>query len=137
NNPLSGKIVRNLVPQLRQLAGEKLPEYMVPAAFVILDSLPLTENGKVDRRALPAPDQLRPELEGNFVAPRTPAEELIAGIWAEVLRLERIGVHDDFFDLGGHSLNATQVVSRVREAFKVEMPLRALFESPTVEALSR
>jgi len=137
NNPLSGRIVRNLVPQLRQLAGEKLPEYMVPAAFVILDSLPLTENGKVDRRALPAPDQLRPELEGNFVAPRTPAEELIAGIWAEVLRLERVGIHDDFFDLGGHSLNATQVVSRVREAFKVEMPLRALFESPTVEALSR
>jgi amino acid adenylation domain-containing protein/FkbH-like protein len=137
NNPLSGKIVRNLVPQLRQLAGEKLPEYMVPSAFVVLESLPLTENGKVDRRALPAPDQLRPELEGNYVAPRTPAEELVAGIWAEVLKLERVGIHDDFFDLGGHSLNATQVVSRVREAFKVEMPLRALFESPTVEALAR
>jgi amino acid adenylation domain-containing protein/FkbH-like protein len=137
NNPLAGKIVRNLVPQLRQRATEKLPEYMVPSAFVVLDSLPLTENGKVDRRALPAPDQLRPELEGKYVAPRTPSEELVAGIWAEVLKIERVGVQDDFFDLGGHSLNATQVISRVRESFKVEMPLRALFESPTIEALAR
>ena len=137
NNPLAGKIVRNLVPQLRQRAADKLPEYMVPSAFVVLDDLPLTENGKVDRRALPAPDQLRPELEGNYVVPRTPTEELVAGIWAEVLKLERVGVQDNFFDLGGHSLNATQVVSRVRESFKVDMPLRAIFESPTVEALAR
>src|SRR5262249_61088567 len=119
NNPLSGKIARNLVPQLRQRASEKLPEYMVPSAFVVLETLPLTENGKVDRRALPAPDQLRPELEGSYVAPRTPTQELIAGIWAEVLKLERVGVHDDFFDLGFLSLNATQVVSRFLPAFKL------------------
>jgi acyl carrier protein len=119
------------------VAGAKLPEYMIPSAFVVLDKLPLTENGKVDRKALPAPDQSRRDVEQGYLAPRTPAEEMVAAIWADVLRLERVGVRDDFFELGGHSLNATQVVSRVRDAFRVELPLRALFETPTVEGLAK
>ena len=124
------------VSELRSLLKGRLPEYMVPSAFVVLDELPLTPNGKVDRRALPAPDHTRPELEEAFVAPRTPVEEVVAGIWAEVLGMEQVGIHDNFFELGGHSLKATQVVSRVREAFQVELPLRSLFESPTVAELA-
>ncbi len=136
NNPLRGMIARKLVPQLRSLLKEKLPEYMVPQVFVLLDEMPLTPNGKVDRRALPAPDQTRPEPKGAFVASRTPTEELLAGIWAEVLGAERVGIHDNFFELGGHSLLATQVISRIRAALQVELPLRTLFEEPTVAGLS-
>ena len=123
--------------ELRRFLKETLPEYMVPSAFVTLESLPLTPNGKLDRRALPPPDPSRPELDQALVLPRTPVEEVLAGIWSEVLGLERVGVHDNFFDLGGHSLRATQVVSRVRRALAVEVPLRALFEHPTVAALAR
>jgi amino acid adenylation domain-containing protein len=137
NNPMAVAISRNLVSQLRRMASAKLPEYMVPSALVVLDKLPLTENGKVDRKSLPAPDQSRRDVEQGYVAARTPAEEMVAAIWADVLRLERVGARDDFFELGGHSLNATQVVSRVRDAFRVELPLRALFETPTVEGLAK
>ncbi len=118
--------------EIRNFLTSKLPEYMVPSAFVILKSLPLTSNGKIDRRALPAPDEMRPELTGNFVAPRTNIEEVLAAIWAEVLKLEKVGIYDNFFELGGHSLLATQVISRVRQAFQVELPLHRLFESATV-----
>ena len=121
---------------LRNFLKEKLPEYMVPSGFVFLDALPLTPNGKVDRKALPAPDQSRPELEQSVVAPRTPIEEIIAEIWAEVLKLGKVGIHDNFFDLGGHSLLATQIISRVRDAFQMDIPLRTLFEKPTVEELA-
>jgi len=124
------------IGELRDHLKQKLPEYMVPAAFVLLGEMPLTPNRKLDRRALPEPARYRPELEGTFVAPRTPAEEALARIWAEVLRLERVGVHDNFFELGGHSLLATQVMSRLREAFKVELPLRRLFEMPTIAELT-
>jgi acyl-coenzyme A synthetase/AMP-(fatty) acid ligase/acyl carrier protein len=123
------------VDGLRHFLKQKLPDYMMPSAFVLLDALPLTPNGKVDRRALPAPDQSRPNLEATFVAPRTPLEQELADIWASVLRLERLGIHDNFFEVGGHSLLATQVISRLRQAFGVELPLRTLFEAPTVADL--
>ena len=122
--------------KLRDFLKEKLPEYMIPNAFVFLDSLPLTASGKVDRRALPAPDGSRPDLAEAYLAPRNRTEELLAKIWAEVLKLERIGIHDNFFDLGGHSLLATQVASRIREVLRIELPLRAMFETPTVAGLS-
>ena len=124
------------VTELRGWVKERLPEYMTPVAFVMLDRFPLSPNGKVDRRHLPAPDYVRPELGQGYLGPRTPAEEVIAGIWAEVLKLDQVGMADDFFELGGHSLLATQVVSRIRQAFQVELPLRALFEAPTVAGLA-
>jgi amino acid adenylation domain-containing protein len=121
---------------LRDFLKAKLPSYMLPATFVFLDSLPLTPNGKVDRRKLPLPDLNRPELKEAFVAPRTPDEEMMAEIWAEILKVNKVGIHDNFFDLGGHSLLATQVISRVRKDFHVDLPLRALFEAPTVAGLT-
>jgi amino acid adenylation domain-containing protein len=121
------------VDALREHVGERLPAYMVPAAFVVLDQLPLTRNGKLDRRALPAPEF---HAANAYTAPRTPVEETLAAIWAEVLGVERVGVEDDFFQLGGHSLLATRVVSRAQAALGVELPLRLLFEHPTVAALS-
>ncbi|MCA1614249.1 MAG: condensation domain-containing protein, partial [Acidobacteria bacterium] len=124
------------VGELRGHLKQKLAEYMLPSAFVELERIPLTPNGKVDRRALPAPDASRPELEAAFVAPRTGTEETLAGIWADVLGLERVGAGDDFFELGGHSLLATQVISRVRELLHVELPLRAVFESPSLAELA-
>jgi amino acid adenylation domain-containing protein len=124
------------IVELRRFLREKLPDYMVPSAFVFLSALPLTPNGKIDRRALPIPDQAGAELQRTFAAPRTPLEKVLARIWAEVLKFEQVGVDDNFFDLGGHSLLATQVVSRVREALQVELPLRALFENPTVTGLA-
>ncbi|MBA3767233.1 MAG: methyltransferase domain-containing protein, partial [Acidobacteria bacterium] len=135
NQPLARSLFRTLVPQLREYLQGRLPEYMVPQAFVLLDEMPLTPNGKVDRRALPAPDRTRPELEAEYVAPRSAVEEVVAGIWSEVLDVEQVGVADNFFELGGHSLLATQVVSRLREALQVEVPLRTLFEQPTVAGL--
>jgi acyl carrier protein len=124
------------VSELRGFLKAKLPEYMVPSAFMFLDVLPLTPNGKIDRKSLPAPDGHRNELEQAYVAPRSPTEEIVAGIWAEVLKLEQVGVRDNFFDLGGHSLLATQVISRVRDAFQMDLPLRSIFEKPTVEELA-
>jgi amino acid adenylation domain-containing protein/non-ribosomal peptide synthase protein (TIGR01720 family) len=123
--------------ELRSFLQAKLPDYMVPAAFVLLPALPLTPNGKLDRRALPPPEQGRPELKRAYVAPRTPTEEVVAGLWAQVLGIEQVGVEDNFFELGGHSLLATQVLSRLRTAFQVELPLRALFEAPTVAGLAQ
>ena len=115
---------------------QKLPDYMMPASFTFLQAFPLSPNGKVDRRALPIPDAGRPELSQTFVAPRSATEELLAEIWSEILGVEKIGTHDNFFDLGGHSLRAIQVISRLRSAFQVDVAMRWLFESPTVASLS-
>jgi acyl carrier protein len=108
---------------------------MVPSAFVVLEALPLTPNGKVDRKALPAPED-DAVVSGEYVAPRTPTEEVLAGIWRELLKLERVGVHDNFFELGGHSLLAMRVIARIREELAVDLPLRAVFETPSVAKLS-
>jgi amino acid adenylation domain-containing protein len=121
---------------LRAFAGERLPEFMVPAVFTELAELPLTPNGKIDRTALPAPDGTRLKLDG-FVAPSGAVEELLAGIWGEVLGVDRVGADDSFFQLGGHSLLATRVISRVRDVFGVELPLSALFDQPTVAGLAQ
>ncbi len=122
--------------ELRGYLRETLPEYMIPAIVMQLEKLPLTPQGKVDRQALPEPDSLRRDLEKVYCAPRTPTEERLAAIWTEVLRVERVGVNDNFFELGGHSLLATQVVSRMREDFAIELPLRRLFERPTVAGVA-
>ena len=108
----------------------------MPSAFVVLDKLPLTPNGKVDRRALPPPDRDTSRAEKTFTAPRTPEEEKIAEIWSDVLDVKPIGIEDNFFDLGGHSLSATRVVTRIRETFDITLPLRLLFESSTIAAVA-
>ncbi|KYC40344.1 non-ribosomal peptide synthetase [Scytonema hofmannii PCC 7110] len=126
-------------PSPRELRGflqDKLPDYMVPAAFVMLDAMPLNPNGKVDRRALPVPDASHFIAANNFVAPRTPTEEVLAAIWMQVLGLERVGIHDNFFELGGHSLLATQVISRLRQTFGAEISVQRLFETPTIAGLA-
>src|SRR5207302_11373008 len=110
---------------------------MVPVAFVEIPRLPLSPNGKVDRKQLPAPDYTRPELAGEYLGARTSTAEVIAGIWAEVLKLDEVGVHDDFFALRGHSLLSTQAVSRIRQGFEAVLPLRALLEAPTVAVLAQ
>ena len=144
DRPGDKRLIAYVVPQegravdqerLRTAVQAHLPEYMVPALFLSLDSLPRTPNGKVDRRALPAPES--DGLDGSsYVAPRSVTEELLAGIWADILGLERVGVRDHFFELGGHSLLATQVVSRIRSAFHIDLPLRAAFECPTIADLA-
>ncbi|MFP2903320.1 phosphopantetheine-binding protein, partial [Corallococcus sp. 4LFB] len=120
---------------LRSALKGRLPEYMVPSAFVVLEALPLNANGKVDRKALPKPEA-GAERTRQYVAPRTKTEEVLTSIWAQVLGATQVGVEDSFFELGGHSLLATQAVSRIRTAFNIDLPLRALFEAPTVAALA-
>ncbi|MFP2934441.1 condensation domain-containing protein, partial [Pyxidicoccus sp. 3LG] len=120
---------------LRQGLKAKLPEYMVPSAFVLLEALPLTSNGKVDRKALPVPEASA-TTPSTYAAPRTPTEQRLASLWTEVLGVERVGVADSFFELGGHSLLATRLVSLLRSTFQVELPLRTLFEAPTLSALA-
>ena len=137
NNPLYGKLVQKLVPQVREFVQQKLPSYMVPQAFVLLNALPLTPNGKIDRRALPTPDTATRNLATSFLAPRTPIESQMGQIWSEVLGLERIGIKDNFFELGGHSLLATQVISRSRDLFSVELSLQNLLEYPTIANLAQ
>ncbi|WP_346294195.1 amino acid adenylation domain-containing protein [Sphaerothrix gracilis] len=132
-------VVRDRPIDIRALKAhlkQQLPDYMIPAIFMQLERLPLTVNGKVDRRALPAPDLSQRDLAIGFVAPRTPTEELVASIWTELLGCE-VGIYDNFFDLGGHSLLATQVVSRLRQTFALDLPLRSLFDSLTVAQLSQ
>jgi microcystin synthetase protein McyA len=124
------------VSELRAGLRERLPEYMIPSAFVFLDELPLTPNGKVDRKALPEPEGVRPELTAAYLAPRTDAERVVTEIWRRLLQVEQVGVHDNFFDLGGHSLLLARVHAELRETFARDIPLTALFQHPTVNALA-
>jgi amino acid adenylation domain-containing protein len=121
--------------ELREMVKLRLPDYMVPASFVMLEALPLTVTGKVDRKALPAPD--RSSVQNVYVAPSTPVEQQLAGIWSQLLRVDRVGINDDFFVLGGHSLLATQVIVRIRTAFRVDVPLRQLFDASTIARLAK
>ena len=124
------------VTRLRHTLATRLPDYMIPSAFVTLDALPLAPNGKVHRPALPPPDTARPEVETTFVPPGTPVEKILAKIWADLLDLEQVGIHDNFLELGGHSLLAMQVVARVFDTFRVEIPLQSLLETPTVASMA-
>ncbi len=144
DSPTGKRIVAYVIPknkhiansELRRFLKEKLPEYMLPAAFVNLEAFPLTPNGKVDRQALMALCVAGLETKSPFAAPRTPAEKQLVGIWSQLLGLEQVSIHDNFFDLGGHSLLATRLLSRVCETFQVELSLRSLFEAPTVADLA-
>jgi 2-polyprenyl-3-methyl-5-hydroxy-6-metoxy-1,4-benzoquinol methylase/acyl carrier protein len=134
--PLQAIAAGDLSRQLQAFLRQRVPEYMVPSAFVVLESLPLTPNGKVDRRTLLTFGHTAPQANSTYQAPRTAIEDKLVEIWGQVLRVDRVGVHDNFFELGGHSLLATQVISRVREAFHVEIPLRTMFEDSTVAGLA-
>jgi amino acid adenylation domain-containing protein len=127
----------NLHSLLHNFLAEKLPSYMIPSAFVALEALPLTPNGKVDRKNLPAPDFTQIHLKEGATIPLTPIQEMLTGIWQQILEIEQISIHDNFFELGGHSLLATRVISQIRSTFKVELPLRILFELPTIANLSQ
>ena len=139
------QLVAYVVPQtenkpptkaLRRFLQQKLPDYMIPAAFVTLDVMPLTPSGKIDRKALPEPDKVRAALAQPYEKPRTIQEQMLSEVWANVLQVDQVGIHDNFFDLGGHSLLATQVVSRLEKTTGMSIPLRSLFERPTVADLS-
>jgi acyl carrier protein len=121
---------------LRAFLKTKLPEYMVPATFMVLEKLPVSPNGKLNRSALPLPDDARPELAREFVPPSTPVEQAVAEIFSEVLEVRTVGLYDDFFELGGHSLLAARVVTRLRDRFQIEMTPRFLFESPSVKEMA-
>jgi amino acid adenylation domain-containing protein len=145
NNSGDERLVAYLVPtvqpgpkvgELRRFLKEKLPDYMIPHDFVALEAIPLTDTRKVDRKALPDPGTSRRDLTTPYVAPRTPIETELAKIWAEVLSTDEVGIHDNFFDLGGHSLSATRIISRVIATFALQLSVRALFDSPTVAAMS-
>jgi amino acid adenylation domain-containing protein len=125
-----------VIPKLRSFLESMLPNYMMPAAFVTLEALPLTPNGKVNRKGLPAPE-LTQVSSLNIIPPFTPIENLLAGIWAEVLGIDKVGIYNNFFELGGHSLIATRVISQIRQVFQVELPLRYLFEKPTIAGLAK
>jgi amino acid adenylation domain-containing protein len=145
NNSGEERLVAYVVPgaapgpnasEIRRFLEDRLPDYMIPAAFVALDALPLTDTLKVDRKALPEPSGLRPDIAAPYAAPRNPVEEALAKIWAEVLSLSEVGIHDDFFDLGGNSLAATRIISRVMQQFQQAIPMQALFDSPTVAKMA-
>ena len=122
--------------ELRVFLAERLPDYMIPSSFVVLDRLPLTPNGKIDRQALPAPEKTEAIVRGNFVAPRDSIEQALANIWSEVLKVKRVGIHDDFFELGGHSLLAVRLFGQITKLTGKDLPLVTLFQAPTVEQLA-
>lgn len=136
NDPLRPNLFERLVPQLRRHLNERLPEYMVPSAYVMMDSLPLTVNGKLDRKALPSPDRTEAPREVGYVGPRTPMEEWLTQIWGQVLGIDRVGVTDDFFALGGHSISALRLVALTEAKLARKLPLAVLFRTPTIEQLA-
>jgi hypothetical protein len=135
SDPGAATFGRKVAPELRQFLQQQLPEHMIPWAFVALDRFPLTSNGKLDRSALPAPLALPGEAE-QFVAPRDETERELARIWSEVLNVPRISVNDDFFDLGGHSILAGRVTSRVRTVFGIDLSFAEVFSAPTLERMA-
>ena len=137
NSPLLGAMARRAMGELSPRLAERLPEYMIPSAIVVVDSLPLSENGKIDERRLPAPELGHEQRRGGMVLARDGVEELLLGLFAEVLGVEQLGINDDFFALGGHSLLATQLVARIRKLFAIDIPLRDLFEATTVVSIAR
>ncbi|MBE9178530.1 amino acid adenylation domain-containing protein [Oculatella sp. LEGE 06141] len=145
DNPGAKRLVAYVVPdsnvnfttsELRRFLRTQLPDYMVPAAFVPLETLPLSPNGKVDRKALPSPDTARPDLDTQWVAPRTAVEARLADLWSHILKVEQVGTNDNFFELGGHSLLIVQLLTRIRETFQVDLPLQVLFAEPTIAGLA-
>jgi acyl carrier protein len=136
NQPLRAAVSARLGPAVLEFLKSRLPDYMIPSAFMILERLPLTANGKIDRNALPMPNELRPETE-VLIAPRNSIEEALAKIWEDLLGVGLIGVNDNFFALGGHSLLAAQVISRIRQSLQIELPLRSMFETPTIAGLAK
>ncbi|MFT5284183.1 MAG: amino acid adenylation domain-containing protein [Planctomycetota bacterium] len=137
NSPMMGKLSRRLAPELRDHLGANLPEYMVPTLFETLEAMPLSPNGKVDRKRLPEPDTSRPDMDSDYQAPATPVEEMVAAIWIEVLALDRVGTSDAFLELGGHSLLAVLIQTRLNQIFPYEISLQDIFEYPTVAKLSK
>jgi len=136
NTPAQKNLAAELIPHLQACLKEKLPNYMLPSAFVLLDEFPLTANGKIDRRKLQEPDRSDPIVRNEFASPQTPTEKILAMLWGEVLGLEQVGRYDNFFELGGHSLLATRLIARIRDTFKVDLSLRRLFERPTLTAVA-
>ncbi len=137
NTDLQENQQRQLASDLREFLEQKLPDYMIPAAFLRLEALPITPNGKLDRLALPAPEATQLLSESDFIAPSTPIEQTLVKIWTEVLGIENIGIHHNFFSLGGHSLLATRLLSQIRQVFQIELPLRRIFEKPTIAGLAK
>ena len=122
--------------ELRRYLLDKLPDYMIPATFIPVEAMPQTPSGKIDRRALPAPDSQRPQLEQTYVAPQSESECLLASIWSQLLKLDKIGIHDNFFELGGNSLLSLQVVEQVQQKLEIDLPVVKLFQHPTISELA-
>ncbi|MFK5969463.1 MAG: amino acid adenylation domain-containing protein [Candidatus Marithrix sp.] len=135
NNPLHNEVIQNIIPKLRQYLQEQLPDYMVPALFVMLDTMPLTPNGKIDRNALPEPDGLRPQLKTDYIVPQTKTEQRIAKLWQQILKINKIGIHDNFFDLGGNSLLAVQFITKLNVNFQINLAIHSLLNAPTIAEL--
>ncbi|PYS67942.1 MAG: hypothetical protein DMF73_18020, partial [Acidobacteria bacterium] len=136
NDPIGGRYAGMLAQEMHATLKGKLPEYMIPSHFIMLEELPLTPSGKLDRRALLQTENSRPELAERYVAPRTEAEKVLAEIWSELLRVERVGIYDDFFKLGGHSLLITRILIRVQTILHVNLPMRVILESPTIAGMA-
>jgi acyl carrier protein len=136
NEPLKGGYRRKVSKELKEYLEERVPEIMVPSEIIVMDDLPKTANGKIDRKALPAPSAYQAKESAFFVAPQSPVEESLAGIWCELLGIDRVGVDDDFFVIGGHSLLATQLISRIRTVFDLELSLQDFFKAPSIRKVA-